>query len=157
MKTKAEMTQEYSMILLEKMDIREPNDSGWMERIAKDAAMLANVVQAEIEKNLDKSRPDVLTKGENGKCLHFHHEFGHKNCMDCGASLKDWQPDWSQAPEWAKYWTIDKGESLWWSCKPCVSGNIWFIHDSVTWQCHVAPSFNYQGNWRDSLRKRPIE
>mgnify|MGYP006954728159 CR=1 FL=1 len=130
MKTKAEMTQDYSLILLEKMNIRNENDSGWMERIAKDAAMLANVVQAEIERNLDNSRPDVLD---------------------------DWQPDWSQAPDWAKYWTIDKGESLWWSCKPCVSGNIWFIHDSVTWQCHVAPSFNYQGNWRDSLRKRPIE
>ena len=63
MKTKAEMTQEYSLILLEKMDIREPNDSGWMERIAKDAAKLANVVQAEIEKNIDKSRPDVFGAG----------------------------------------------------------------------------------------------
>lgn len=63
MKTRAEMTQEYSMILLEKMNIRNENDSGWMERIAKDAAMLANLVQAEIEKNLDKSRPDVIGTG----------------------------------------------------------------------------------------------
>lgn len=77
MKTKAEMTQEYSLILLEKMNIREPNDSGWMERIAKDAAKLANVVQAEIEKNVDKSRPDVL----NG-----------------------WQPDWSKAPKGTIKW-----------------------------------------------------
>lgn len=63
MKTKAEMTQEFSLILLEKMSIKNENDSGWMERIAKDAAMLANIVQTEIEKNLDKSRPDVIQEG----------------------------------------------------------------------------------------------
>ena len=40
-----------------------------------------------------------LTKDEHGNCLHFHREFGHKKCMDCGASLEEWQPDWSDAPD----------------------------------------------------------
>ena len=34
-----------------------------------------------------KDNARILTKDENGNCLHFHHEFGHKKCLDCGASL----------------------------------------------------------------------
>ena len=65
---------------------------------------------------------------------------------------EEWQPDWSQAPEWADWWAIDKDlVSFWHEDKP--------KFDEVEfYQCGVfcdAPSFNYQGNWQDSLRKRP--
>lgn len=138
MKTKAEMTQEYSLILLEKMNIREPNDSGWMERIAKDAAKLANVVQAEIEKNLDKSRPDVIQEG------FYNCTFSNKS--DTGVLFKEWQPDWSQAPEDAYEWEMVSSDKARWVCE--IMGGIDY---------EEAPTFKYQGNWRDSLRKRPIE
>ena len=64
----------------------------------------------------------------------------------------EWQPDWSQAPDWANWWAIDKDlVSFWHEDKP--------KFDEVEfYQCGVfcdAPSFNYQGNWQESLRKRP--
>jgi len=68
--------------------------------------------------------------------------------------VEEWQPDWSQAPEWAVAWTYDKNAVLWWSEVPEIHKNIWFIDDGV-WQCVDAPSFNYQGDWRESLRRRP--
>ena len=69
--------------------------------------------------------------------------------------VEEWQPDWSQAPEWAVAWTMDSGETLWWSYKPVLNNGYWFIEDSVLWKCAEAPSFNYQGDWKESLRERP--
>ena len=65
---------------------------------------------------------------------------------------EEWQPDWSQAPEWADWWAADKDlVSFWHEDKP--------KFDEVEfYQCGAfcdAPSFNYNGNWQDSLRKRP--
>lgn len=58
-------------------------------------------------------------------------------------SIKDeWQPDWSQAPRCdVVAWDINEhGQARW-----IASDNGYYL----------APSFNYQGDWRDSLRKRP--
>lgn len=93
-----------------------------------------------------------LTKDEHGNCLHFHHEFGHKKCMDCGDSLSEWQPDWSKAPVWGKYWAVDKDLSPFWhEDKPK-------FDDVEFYQCGKfcdAPLFSYKGPWQDSVRKRP--
>ena len=71
---------------------------------------------------------------------------------------EEWQPDWSQAPDDACCWFI--GGSSWdlkayWSKYiPCYNSET----TQTTWQGNgmiEAPSFNYQGDWRDSLRKRP--
>ena len=104
-----------------------------------------------------------LTKDEHGNCLHFHHEFGHKKCMDCGASLEEWQPDWSQAPDGYNWWAMDGfiKNANWYIDKPYLDDdseiesewNIVLKTDSATYI--KAPLFNYQGNWQDSLRKRP--
>ena len=70
--------------------------------------------------------------------------------------LTEWQPDWSQAPEWAVAFTVDThGDSMWWSEQPTRTSLSWFVDDHIVWRCDSAPSFNYKGNWRDSLRKRP--
>ena len=72
---------------------------------------------------------------------------------------EEWQPDWSRAPDGYDWWAMDKDmkNAFWFDFKP-------FIHDKncITWKCrtHIdkwdkAPSFGYQGNWQDSLRKRP--
>ena len=55
---------------------------------------------------------------------------------------KEWQPDWSQAPESdVVAWDINKhGQAR------------WIANDNGY---YLAPSFNYQGDWRNSLRKRP--
>ena len=88
----------------------------------------ADAMCAEAEKRKPSGFPDALREG--------------------------WQPDWSQAPEWAIAWTYDKNAALWWSEAPEIHKNIWFI-DGGVWQCADAPSFDYQGDWRESLRGRP--
>ena len=56
--------------------------------------------------------------------------------------LKDWQPDWSQAPRCdVVSWDINEhGQARW-----IASDNGYYL----------APSFGYTGDWRESLRKRP--
>ena len=77
------------------------------------------------------------------------------------SSSEEWQPDWSQAPSWANWWVAianSKGE---------ISGG-WFFSkepeigkgDGVSayydgGDSTLTGSFGYQGNWQDSLRKRP--
>lgn len=113
----------------------------------------ADAMQAEAKEREDKTRPEVLLiKDKDGKCLHFHHEFGHKKCMDCGASLEEWQPDWSKSPEWAKWWAMDAdGECYWFESKPEICDDQWDSEDAID----VAPQFTYTSNWQESLRERP--
>ena len=66
----------------------------------------------------------------------------------------EWQPDWSQAPEWAGYFAMDEdGEFYYFEQSPSMA--------SCSWQPQshggVGETFNhsYKGNWQDSLRKRP--
>ena len=141
MKTKLEMAHEYLLRF-----------SG---ATVADAWEYADAMQAEADKRERKERTDVLlTKDKDGNCLHFHHEFGHKKCMDCGASLEEWQPDWSQAPEWANWWVVtSKCIPIWVDSEPEISDNgfYWCLPRGNI----KAPSFGYTGDWRNSLRKRP--
>ena len=66
----------------------------------------------------------------------------------------EWQPDWSQAPEWAGYFAMDEdGEFYYFEQSPSMASWSWQP------QSHgeVGETFNhsYKGNWQDSLRKRP--
>lgn len=59
--------------------------------------------------------------------------------------VEEWQPDWNQAPETAIAWKMQsKSNAVW-------------VHNKTlsAFEYSIAPSFNYQGNWQDSLRKRP--
>ena len=70
--------------------------------------------------------------------------------------VEEWQPDWSQAPEWAKWWYVtDKNNPKWCSKKPYQDGCNWFVGANETYSLCYAPSFGYTGNWQDSLRERP--
>lgn len=74
-------------------------------------------------------------------------------------AIDEWQPDWSQAPDGYDWWAMDgfSGVANWYKSEP-------FLDDDDTNEWNVvllidtyrkAPSFNYQGDWRNSLRKRP--
>lgn len=83
-----------------------------------------------------------------------HHDFvpaimeGIKN-----AELEEWQPDWSQAPNRAMYWAMDGcGQCNWYEREPEVFGSQW-DWGSVIEQTDTG--YDYQGDWRNSLRKRP--
>ena len=68
----------------------------------------------------------------------------------------EWQPDWSQAPDTATHWTMRQdGKCLWWKGKPLFDGSCFYDAVGICHTVGYAPSFNYQGNWQDSLRKRP--
>lgn len=54
----------------------------------------------------------------------------------------EWQPDWSQAPKGVEGWKANPEGTYSWTSRN--GGHV----DS-------APSFGYQGNWQESLRKRP--
>ena len=65
----------------------------------------------------------------------------------------EWQPDWSQAPDSAMYWAMDGcGQCNWYEREPEVCGSQWDF-GSVIEQADTG--YDYQGNWQDSLRKRP--
>lgn len=56
------------------------------------------------------------------------------------------QVDWSFAPKEALTWAINsQGEATWAN----------YDKDGNYLETIYAPSFNYQGDWKDSLRKRP--
>ena len=73
---------------------------------------------------------------------------------------EEWQPDWSQAPEWAEYFAVNGDNTGAWMRsidKPPYAGDPydqWFCYGRL-YRNEKAPSFNYQGKWQDSLRKRP--
>ena len=109
MKTKLEMAHEYAIALI------NSDCEMQFDKFIRLCWQYADAMQAEADKRECKERTDVLlTKDKDGNCLHFHHEFGHKKCMDCGASLEEWQPDWSQAPEWANWWAMDENKNTRW-------------------------------------------
>ena len=157
MKTKLEMAHEYAIALINSdCEMR-------FDKFIQLCWNYADAMQAEADKRECKERTDVLlTKDKDGNCLHFHHEFGHKKCMDCDASLEEWQPDWSQAPSGYDYWvaTADHYGKI--------SGG-WFydvepefgeskgvsIYYSSNSNSILTDSFGYTGDWRSSLRKRP--
>lgn len=121
----------------------------------------ADAMQAESNKRNQDARS--LTKDKNGNCLHLHHEFGHKKCMDCGASLEEWQPDWSVAPDGFNWWAMDGDNHChWFKYKPRIVNennefDVGYRCTTCDDQFRSALSFNYQGDWKDSLRKRPSE
>ena len=152
MKTKLEMAHEW---YLKQLEVHESAS-------VHGAWQYADAMQAEADKRECKERTDVLLiKDKDGNCLHFHHEFGHKKCMDCGASLEEWQPDWSQAPDsLVKYFAVDEnGRGGWFISKPTLCSDHWYWSDFEERDDNDnydhAPSFGYTGDWRNSLRKRP--
>ena len=58
---------------------------------------------------------------------------------------EEWQPDWSQAPDNALTWAINSDGYASWA----------LYKDGHYFSTVQAPPFNYQGDWRNSLRKRP--
>lgn len=70
----------------------------------------------------------------------------------------EWQPDWSIAPDWAVAW-VYHGRDIysWYSVKPIKEQQGWFVGGSLEYKIESAPSFNYRGDWKDSLRTRPQE
>lgn len=63
--------------------------------------------------------------------------------------------DWSLAPEGFNWWAMDiDGSCYWYFDKPTIKFDQAFSAQGIIAQ---APSFNFTGNWKDSLTERPNE
>ena len=126
---KAKMAHDYAIEMLKRGDPER--------NIAFDAWTLADAMQAEADKRL---KTDVGN-----------------------TDASEWQPDWSQAPDWANWWAMDgfSKKANWYIDKPYLDDDSefeseWNIDLKTNTETYMrAPSFNYQGSWQDSLRKRP--
>lgn len=149
MKTKLEMAHEYAIALI------NSDCEMQFDKFIRLCWNYADAMQVEADKRECKEHTGVfLTKDKDGNCLHFHHEFGHKKCMDCAASLEEWQPDWSQAPSGYDWFVVGgrSGKGFFCLVEPTiVKDHYWFVGED----CLSVDKHNYQGDWRNSLRKRP--
>ena len=124
------MAQEYALKMLENlnpMQIDKPTRDG----IAYECFELAEAMLAENDKRVVKL-PDVFFDA-------------NKN--------EEWQPDWSQAPMGFNRFVVgsDGGYGFFTNMEPQLQDDFWFVGaDGIVIKDH-----GYQGNWQDSLRKRP--
>ena len=128
MKTKLEMAHEWYM-----MQTRRNGCA-----LVADAWNYADAMQAEADK---RSKAEAEQKRKAAReMLNADNTFLEKE----GQHFDDmeWQPDWSQAPRCdVVAWDINEhGQGRW-----IASDNGYYL----------APTFGYQGDWRNSLRKRP--
>ncbi|MER1952419.1 MAG: hypothetical protein ABS863_00280 [Aerococcus urinaeequi] len=145
MKTKLEMAHEWYM-----MQIRRNGCA-----LVADAWKYADAMQAEADKR-DKEeafqKRKAIREMINADNIFLEKEGQHFDDVE-------WQPDWSKAPEGYNYWALDGFSKIanWYKDKPYLDEDS-EIEDE--WNAELgkyceAPSFNYQGDWRNSLRKRP--
>lgn len=133
MKTKLEMAHDIAVAMQSKEPITD------MKLLASLAWQYADAMQAEADKREKEEQSEYVFEAIDG-----------------------WQPDWSQAPEWANWWVATANQS------GKITGG-WFYEDepefglrdnpsayiSVGCKVILTDSFGYIGDWRNSLRKRP--
>lgn len=154
MKTKLEMAHDYAMQHLKNSDGKIT-----MHSLCLFAWQYADAMQAEVDKR-SKAEAEQKRKAIR-EMLNADNTFLEKEGQhfDDVAGLcktytsSEWQPDWSQAPDNAMYWAMDGcGQCNWYEREPEVYGSQWDF-GSVIEQADTG--YDYQGDWRDSLRKRP--
>ena len=138
---KAKMAHEYFM--------KHGRNNSWMESDVIDAWKYADAMQAEA----DKRKPIPKLPALQQTFIDGVEQPRYAPSCD------EWQPDWSQAPSsLITHWSMEgNGTCTWWVDEPCVDSETHFENPENPHSCchSDAPSFNYIGNWQDSLRKRP--
>ena len=146
MKTKLEMAHDYLRDIVSNWEYDDSFDP------VAEAWKYADAMQAEADKR-NKAEAEQKRKAIR-EMINADNTFLEKE----GQHFDDveWQPDWSQAPDVATYWTMRQdGECLWWKGKPLFDGSCFYDAAGICHTVGYAPSFGYTGDWRNSLRKRP--
>ena len=146
MKTKLEMAHDYLRDIVSNWEYDDSFDP------VAEAWKYADAMQAEADKR-NKAEAEQKRKAIR-EMINADNTFLEKE----GQHFDDveWQPDWSQAPADATYWTMRQdGEYLWWKGKPLFDGSCFYDAVGICHTVGYAPSFGYTGDWRNSLRKRP--
>lgn len=105
-------------------------------KIILDAWSIASRMQAEADKRKEKGVPEAILKALNSMEL-------------------EWQPDWDKIPDGFDWWAMDKkGKAHCFDREPVIDSPEWvMVGSNGNYQSSL--TFNYQDDWRDSLRKRP--
>ena len=130
---KLTMAHEYAM-----KHVQEGFDINY-DVLVVEAWKYADAMQAEADKREPSGFPSVL----RGACRE----------IALNSIGKEWQPDWSQAPDGFNRFVIGSvgGHGFFTNIEPELMGDYYYIgSDGVVFHNH-----GYQGNWKDSLRKRP--
>lgn len=135
-----------------------------IEDVSQDVGLFEHRMSESSQYSGESKRFSKYLKNVDGSCKHVRKTLDSSACFDCAEDLNpsismelEWQPDWSVAPKWANWWAMDGDCCCYWhSCvdSPFINSGIFEIANP---QGHTsdAPLFNYQGDWKDSLRKRP--
>ena len=132
---KAKMAHDYAIEMLKRGD---PERS-----IAFDAWTLADAMQAEA----DKRKPIPKLPALQQTFIDGVEQPRYAPSCD------EWQPDWSDAPIGFNRFVVgsDGGYGFFTNMEPQLQDDFWFVGaDGIVIKDH-----GYQGNWQDSLRKRP--
>ena len=131
---KLQMAHEYAM-----KHVEEGFDINY-DVLVVEAWKYADAMQAEADKREPSGFPNVL-RGAWGEIVAVK------------VDDKEWQPDWSQAPMGFNRFVVgsDGGYGFFTNMEPQLQDDFWFVGaDGIVIKDH-----GYQGNWQDSLRKRP--
>ena len=144
MKTKLEMAHEWAMQAIDTGYVCETGT------LVIEAWQYADAMQAEADKREKEEaaqRRKEIREMLNAPNTFVEREGQHFDDME-------WQPDWSQAPDWANFLVRSfKGTAYWHSSEPRPSGAGWVDGG----HCDLAhlDCYHSAGDWRNSLRKRP--
>lgn len=147
MKTKLEMAHDYLRDIVSNWEYDDSFDP------VAEAWKYADAMQAEADKR-NKAEAEQKRKAVR-EMLNADNTFLEKEGQHFD-DVEEWQPDWSQAPADATYWTMrPDGKCLWWKGKPLLDGSCFYDAVGICHTVGYAPSFGYTGDWRNSLRKSP--
>lgn len=149
---KLEMAHEFGKAVLSNPTVKLNAET--LKQIVSNSWNYADAMQAEADKREDKSRLEALEGWQKSKTParpFFKPE-----------DKKEWQPDWSQAPEWANWAAVGSlSNKLIWSVTEPQHINIqgvgyWDVTSprGEEHKCYSTLT-SYTGNWQDSMRKRP--
>ena len=146
---KLQMAHQMALMLLKNAPLEEVSNA------ISTAWQYADAMQAEADKRekeeSEKKRADIreMLKANN---TFVEREGQHFDDVE-------WQPDWSQAPEWAGWFSVSKDGSAQWMKSsdgdPYIGGCGSMFFSMGIFKREPCETFNYQGNWQESLRKRP--
>ena len=140
MKTKLELAHEYAIALI------NSDCEMQFDKFIQLCWNYADAMQAEADKR-EKKEIDKWSD-ELSNIL----KLSKFKPLELQPDSKEWQPDWYELPSNANYFAMDKsGMCNAYENKPEICDDQWDFGDAIC-ECD---SFGYQGDWRESLRKRP--
>ena len=143
MKTKLEMAHEWAM------KHGNAETVGSRQNMVKYAWEYADAMQAEAEKRKKEGVEEESKKSKEVRQKLINTFEKHK--LHCS---EEWQPDWSQAPSGYDWLVVGSrsGKGFFCPIEPSiVKDHYWFVGEV----CLSVNKHDYQGDWRESLRKRP--